>query len=151
MVDTQPLPISCPLQTLPINPCIFLLEHKSNLRIFVVAALKTSTAIRLESAFMMKPIVILKVGCGPRQYGFRREGRWDRTTPEIRETVSNRYPWERTWVKRRNYYKDTKLEIQVSLGDSLEAETGALYKLREFPVSISFLPWPVLSVSQSTW
>lgn len=115
-----------PLVDLPINMCIFLFESRSSRRIFVTAALKTGTTNWLELAFMMKPIVILKVGCGPGQHGSRREGRWAWTTLETREIVRNRHPWERTWVKRRTYYKDTRLEKQLSLRDNLEAETRAL-------------------------
>ena len=40
--------------------------------------------------------------------------------------VSNRHPQERTCLRRRIYYKDTRLGIQLGLRDSLEAGAGAL-------------------------
>ena len=165
-MSIQPLPTSHLWQTLPINPCIFLLEPRCSLRCsLVIPALQTVTTNWLKLVFKVKSRVNLKVRYGSGQRRSRIEGRQDWTTleagkMELIRTLSfesNRHLQERTCLQRRIYYKDTAGPQGLSRGRSWSFVGTQKISLHFHSLHACFvllflcLPWPILSVFQPTW
>ena len=163
-MSIQPLPTSHLWQTLPINPCIFLLEPRYSLRCsLVIPALQTVTTNWL--AFKVKSRVNLKVRYGAGQRRSRIEGRQDWTTleagkMELIRTLSfesNRHLQEGTCLQWRIYYKDTAGPQGPSRGRSWSFVGTQEIPLHLYSLHVCFvslflcLPWLILSVFQLTW